>query len=150
MQSMDVGASTHDIRMAVEIGHLEGLLYHVLARYRAAQEAGELPGDADRKPPAADHAIVWCVDAHDIVGFATFYDVDLERLWLDVLWVDPRHRRRGIAKALLTAVRERSSASYRIMLGTDVDNAAMRRLAESFGARQTVAQYEIAPREPVL
>jgi len=58
------------------------------------------------------------------------------------LYVDPAHRRRGVAGALLDAVREaaRSAGAIRVFLQTEDDNAAARALYAAHGF-EPVAGY---------
>jgi len=137
----------HDIRFASTMRSERGLYARVMTRYRAAQKAGELPGPTEREEPTDENAIAWCSSRTSLLGFATFYDVGLARLWIDVLWVDPRHRRQGIGRALIAAIRLHVSADYRLLLGTMTENAAMHRLADTIGFRPISTTYQLSPRQ---
>jgi len=75
-------------------------------RTRQAQLAGAIP---DRAMPEDDSmATIAVTPSNHWAGFATWYETNTKQLWLDVLWVDPAWRRRGVAMRLLEAVRQAS------------------------------------------
>jgi GNAT superfamily N-acetyltransferase len=80
------------------------------------------------------------VDDDAPVGFALLYpkfsSTSLRRDWLlNDLFVDPAHRRRGHARALLDAASEfaRNTGAYKLQLKTQQTNTSARTLYESAG-----------------
>lgn len=102
-------------------------------RLGQAQAAGLIP---QRKPPADDSGVAIAVAPSDHwAGFATFYETTDGRLWLDVLWVEPDWRRRGVGRQLLEAVRHaaRSCDLAGVALGHAEHNAPMLALMRRAG-----------------
>lgn len=99
----------------------------------AAQEEGAIP--KDRADPEGDEWIVWIGPAASPLGFAVFYDVGRNRMWLDVLYVAPVARRCGFATRIVAhvAISSRVLGSRRLLLGTSVGNRPMDALAEKLG-----------------
>jgi len=65
----------------------------------------------ERKPPDDDSGVAIAVaPSGHWAGFATFYETTDGRLWLDLLWVEPAWRRRGVGRQLLEAVRQAARA----------------------------------------
>lgn len=78
--------------------------------------------------------------ARAAMGFAQLYptlsSISLRRVWiLNDLYVDPAHRRAGVAKALMIHATEfaRRTGAVRLALSTALDNAPAKRLYESTG-----------------
>lgn len=103
-------------------------------------EEGVMPDD--RTPITEEEdAIFACVDdgsvENGIVGGAVFFNPEShpEMLFLDVLWVSPDYRRKGIGRALIQRVcaiaAERGLA--KVEFGTLVTNSAMQGLGRALG-----------------
>jgi ribosomal protein S18 acetylase RimI-like enzyme len=87
-----------------------------------------------------ESAIFLAFDDGSPAGFAQLYpgfsSLDQARQWtLEDLFVDPRARRRGVARALLTAAEElaRETGAVRLTLATARTNEIAQRLYESAG-----------------
>jgi GNAT superfamily N-acetyltransferase len=82
-----------------------------------------------------DSSAILAIDGDKTVGFATFYEVEGDRLWVHLLWVDEDYRRQGIATDLLQQLEmvaaERGVRS--VMLGCMPGNAAMAALLRHEG-----------------
>ncbi|MCW5720754.1 MAG: GNAT family N-acetyltransferase [Devosia sp.] len=100
-----------------------------------------------RLGPNEEEMVYLAVDDFGPIGFATFYHTEgPERVWLDLLWVDPEHRRKSAGTRLLAAViayGERHGLS--VEFGTSADNVAMQALVESFGLRPYAINYRKEP-----
>lgn len=84
--------------------------------------------DARPKGPDPDSILVLLLQPTGaLLGFATFYEVTGKRLWLDLLWVEERHRRHGHATRLLGLVEGLAKDKHleAIVLGRMNDNQAM-------------------------
>jgi len=105
------------------------LFLAILAQVEDAQVAGEIT--KDRLPPDSESWTVWIGSAFKPLAFATFYEVGLDRVWLDILYVSPGARRIGLATKLIDAVRRESylRGCRRILFGTLPSNVAMVALA---------------------
>jgi GNAT superfamily N-acetyltransferase len=105
------------------------LFVAILAQVEDAQVAGEIT--KDRLPPDSESWAFWIGPAFKPPAFATFYEVGLDRVWLDILYVAPGARRIGLATKLIEAVRRESRARgcERILFGTLPSNVAMVALA---------------------
>jgi GNAT superfamily N-acetyltransferase len=113
-----------------EIG--EGPLLDALRRgLAAAQEEGAIT--KLRADPTGGEACIYAGLATAPLGFATFYDAGLGRVWLDILYVRPGFRRAGLGRALLAEVERHAAAAdfKHLLFGTAFDNSAMRALVES-------------------
>lgn len=131
---------------------LEGLSTLLPAQYdfvRAGFKAGTAEGSWPtwRHGPTEEEMVVLAADDFGPIGFATFYHVgDVERVWLDLLWVAPAHRRKSVGTRLLAAVvayggRHRLAVEF----GTLSGNTALRGLAESFGLQPHTIGYRKEP-----
>ncbi|HET9985333.1 MAG TPA: GNAT family N-acetyltransferase [Longimicrobiales bacterium] len=105
----------------------------------------------DEREGAEDHA------SGEVLGFAqlypTFSSIRLRRAWiLNDLFTAPAHRRRGVARALLAAVKAvaRESGAALVELATAESNASARALYESAGYRldDFLHYYLELPAEP--
>lgn len=132
----------------------------VMSAYRASQSAGDFP--MDRDDPTGEERVVWATlpeEKHDwsgrvistetVVGFATFYEVSNDRMWLDLLFVAPEHRRRGLARELLLLVRDASIrwGSLRLLFGTGLANLPMNRFADRIGFTEESVTYAMPLRK---
>ena len=104
----------------------------VLDRFRAAQSDGVIP---PRPAPEDDDPLVTALAGETIAGFAVYQLCTHKRVWLDVLWVEPAFRRRGVGTQLLHEVELATRRlRYRtVCLGHEQDNAAMVSLMERTG-----------------
>ncbi|HEV7278429.1 MAG TPA: GNAT family N-acetyltransferase [Devosiaceae bacterium] len=92
----------------------------------------------------AESCAVIGVDGTETAGFATFWHprVGHDFVWIDLLWVEPPFRRRGIGTALIKAVLQAHAAPFRIGFGSLVGNAPMHALAASMGFAPWATQFE--------
>jgi ribosomal protein S18 acetylase RimI-like enzyme len=101
--------------------------------------------------PASVSFIAW--EGGDGIGLAAIFAVDdaPERMHLVGMWVDPRHRRRGVARALVErAVRWAEQRQAReVILWVADHNTAARMLYERVGFRPT-GQRQPLPSNPIL
>lgn len=112
------------------------LLDHVADRYRQGVALGVFQERVDGPDPGAEMLVA--TDQRKpgrVVGFATFYEINDNRLWVAQLWVDEDCRRQGIASELIE--RAFSVAHERILnavlLGRAQHNIAMAALLEGAG-----------------
>ena len=94
----DAGAVLRMIRALAEFEQLTHLCVATEAELRAALFGPQ---------PAAEVLVAW--DGAEAAGFALFFHnfstfLGRRGLWLEDLWVEPAHRRRGCAQALLRAL----------------------------------------------
>lgn len=82
-------------------------------------------------------------DEGQVIGFTQLYSVfssiGMKKAWiLNDLFVDPAHRRKGVAKALIAASRTlgESTAARYIMLQTQITNEKAQALYESTGFKR--------------
>ena len=142
-----------EIRAAAS-GDLEQLV-PLVDSYRQFYQQGADPAGArvfQRQRAANQESVVLLALDHDVtaaaVGFiqlyASFDTVDLAAVWiLHDLFVAPAYRRRGVARALMTAAEAfcRDSGAARIDLATAVDNTAAQRLYHELGYQRDEAFY---------
>jgi GNAT superfamily N-acetyltransferase len=127
-------AQSIEIVTLFRIGADAQALTFIRDRTRQAQLDGNV--DADRPPPGDDsQAAIAVAESGHWAGFATFYEVNDNRLWLDVLWVEKAWRRAGIAQRLLEAVRQaaRERKLRSVLLGRFAGNTPMAALLERAG-----------------
>ncbi|MBX3488888.1 GNAT family N-acetyltransferase [Parvibaculum sp.] len=122
--------SNGGIRLANPVGEIADLLAATRRGLAAAQKEGAittLRADID-----GGEACLYVGLASAPLAFATFYDAGLGRVWLDVLYVRPGFRRKGLGRALLAEVERQSAGSgfKHLLFGTAFDNRAMRELVE--------------------
>lgn len=127
-----IDSATLHMRRVRCLSEDRGVRGFVLDRFRAAQAEGHIP---PRPLPRNDDAVVVALDGETFAGFATYHPTDDNRLWLDVLWVEPGHRRRGIATRLLDEVERaaRLGKCRGVCLGHEPYNAAMAALMQRTG-----------------
>jgi GNAT superfamily N-acetyltransferase len=94
----DVGAILRMIRALAEFERLTHLVVATEAELRAALFGPH---------PAAEVLVAW--EGREAAGFALYFHnfstfLGRRGLWLEDLWVEPAHRRRGCAQALLRAL----------------------------------------------
>lgn len=109
-----------------------GVKAFVLDRFRVAQLATAIP---PRPAPSGDDSVVVALNVGNFAGFATYCPSTGKQLWLDVLWVEPDYRRRGIAMQLLHEVELTARRRHfrGVALGHETGNAAMIALMERTG-----------------
>ncbi|MCW5727230.1 GNAT family N-acetyltransferase [Parvibaculum sp.] len=134
--------SNGGIRLANPVGEIADLLAATRRGLAAAQKEGAittLRADID-----GGEACLYVGLASAPLAFATFYDAGLGRVWLDVLYVRPGFRRKGLGRALLAEVERQSAGSgfKHLLFGTGFDNRAMRELVESAARGITPAFVE--------
>ncbi len=102
---------------------------------KAAIDAAYATGQAEgvftrhRHAPTGDEQAAVFGDPAAPDGFALFYEAGPRRLWLDLIWVRPTHRRQSIGGLMMAAIREHAKAMgyERIELGTiDLDGELSR------------------------
>lgn len=88
---------------------------------------------AGRALPTGEELIVHTGPKLRPTSFAIFFDTDEGYCWLDLLWVDPSHRRQGLATALIDVVEiitETELKLDRLDFGTIAENEAMQSLVK--------------------
>ncbi len=112
----------------------------ILSIYKTAQKAGEFV--LFRTDPTGKELLIWMAQTpvSKPVAFATFYEAKPKSVWLDLIWVAPEHRRKGLAKAMLLNVNAISKrmGMHQIEFGTILDNAAMRSAGRLVGFSDSV------------
>ena len=80
-----------------------------------------------REVPTGNESVVWIGEPGNPEGFATAVDIEGGRVWVDLLYVQPEFRRRGIATALVEAVAADAARRGRsdVLFGSMVGNVAM-------------------------
>lgn len=108
----------------------------VLNLFKTAQRRGYIT--ADRNRPEDDSFVAWIGPPKAPIAFAIFYETTRSRVWLDVLYVEPEHRRRGCGKRLLCEVTNLCArrGARRLLFGTTFENDAMRGLGLDCGFRE--------------
>jgi GNAT superfamily N-acetyltransferase len=133
------------IRLIEQLADDRQIFNYVLEGFRQGIAAGAFP--QDRWAPTGGELCAYALFAHQPVGFATFYRPDEERplVWLDLVWVAPRMRRRGFGRRLVARVVEAcaSDGIKTIRFGTDLDNAGMRLIGEHAGFVRDCVQYKL-------
>lgn len=107
---------------------------------KRAKAAGEISGE---RAPLTETEEAFFIASDKFVepmAFAVFYEPEWceERgrlLWLDILFVQPLHRRNGLGTVLATSVmfEARRRGIDRVEFGTKVDNAGMHKIAGQLG-----------------
>lgn len=105
----------------------------ILARISQAQTEGELPARTSGIPREA--VVIWIGPKERPDAFATFYLLDTGEVWLDILYVERGHRRKGFGELLMGTVEQiaREKGIKRIELGTGPYNRPMQELALKLG-----------------
>ncbi|BDI19032.1 N-acetyltransferase [Nostoc cf. commune SO-36] len=92
-------------------------------------------------------------DNGELVGFTQLYpsfsSVSMKRVWiLNDLYVEESHRRRGIAKLLMSVAEEyaKESGAVRVILATQISNITAQKLYEARGYVQDEEFYHYALR----
>lgn len=122
---------------------------HVADRYRQGVALGVFEERVDG--PDADAEILVATDRRTGggVGFATFYEIDDNRLWIGQIWVEQDRRRQGIALELLDRAIDvaRARGFHAVLLGRAEHNTAMLALLEGAGWRveHVVHSLEVTP-----
>lgn len=116
------------------------LLDHVADRCRQGVAIGVFQERVDGPDPDAEVLVAIDTRQPDTgprrwMGFATFYEINENRLWVAQLWVDEDCRKQGIATALLDraldVARERGHDA--VLLGRAEHNRPMKSLLERSG-----------------
>lgn len=88
-------------------------------------------------PTGEEHCIFAEHETNGIIGaliFCSCFSDEREKYWLDILYVDHAHRRKGVGKMLMEALMAAAPEGINeLMLGTNKDNFPMQALAESCG-----------------
>lgn len=118
----------------------------VLSFIRQALEDGQAAGDFPKEnrpgPTGYEHAsVIWERDT--LIAFATFYYPHRSTAWLDLLWVHPSFRKRGLGQTLINHVltTARRDGVAHLSFGTLASNTPMRHLAERTGFVQASVSY---------
>jgi GNAT superfamily N-acetyltransferase len=109
------------------------LLENVMIGLRTGQCDGEFP--RHRPDPDGHEVVAYVGQSIAPLGFVTMYPVSDTRLWVDLLYVLPPVRRRGIGRALLAEVRRFAAEQglSRIEFGTLTSNKPMLALGRAAG-----------------
>lgn len=118
------------------IGQLsdDALLFEAVQEYFAeGVKAGQFP--SYREAPTGDESVLFVGSHAAPLAFATFFPVHTSGLWLDLFYVRPPHRRKGIGRHLLTGVKSWAHEHDfdRVLFGTLSTNSAMLGLARATG-----------------
>jgi len=87
-----------------------------------------------------DRMVVAEVDAR-VVGFTQLLHARDETLIIDLIAVDERQRRRGVAREMIAFAETQSHAMHRVRVGTQLANTPSIRLYENLGFRFIEAAY---------
>lgn len=122
------------IRFIHQLFDDENAMRYVTGSFQLGQAIGAFPRDRDA-PTGGEHCVLGSTQWGVPVGFVTFYEVGHGRAWIDLVWVDAAHRRLGLGRKMMSAVRREATelGLIRLEFGTQLDNAAMRGLAASAG-----------------
>ncbi len=106
----------------------------ILDSLAAAQAAGDMP--ARHAPPPRESSIVfWIGTKRGLTAYASVFEPFDGVIWLDVLWVAPAYRGRGLGKAMVATVAAiaRDNGMKKMEFGTQPENAGMRGLGALLG-----------------
>ena len=139
------------VNFRAPLSTLPVLLAATREQTQRAIERGEFVGR--RGLPDGSECVVWAGLTTEPICFATFFEAEHGRVWLDLLYVRPGSRRQGYGTRLLDAVRMHCAAHGgfdEIHFGTRLENAAMRALAAKAGYVETYVDLvaRIAPVAP--
>lgn len=109
----------------------------------AAKVSGAIP--EDRADIVGTEFAVFAMDGPSYVGMATFYEPEPCLYWLDVLYVLPAYRRRGIGRQMVEAVvaEAREAGAATVQCGTMASNSAMHALAAQVGLAKTIVYFSM-------
>ena len=116
-------------------------LFHAYLRFYGREPEPPAPEEFLRARLQAKESVIFLAEIGDrAVGFVQLYpsfdSVELGNVWiLHDLYVEPDARRRGVARALMTAARSlaESTGACGISLSTGVDNREAQALYEQLG-----------------
>lgn len=112
---------------------------------RATLELAENGYDGGTTPFSWNSSAIYAECDGKIVGVLAWKRIDWQKqLWIEVGYVLPDYRRRGIYRKMFERLVEKAKAlSVRsIAGGVDPDNLAMRHVADSLGRKATSITYE--------
>jgi ribosomal protein S18 acetylase RimI-like enzyme len=107
---------------------------------------------AQRSAESGGQAMFLAWDDGQPVGIAGAFRDD-GGIWnIVAMWVDPRHRREGIGRALLDAVTAhvRAQGATKVVLGVTEGNDAARALYERYGFAATEKTFPLRAGSPLL
>ncbi len=142
----------NQVNMLARMKWNDTLFHCVKLAFNEGVSAGAFP--EDRAEPSGEESVAWISGSSKVVAFATFYETDHGKMWIDVLWVDPGFRREGKAATLIAAIEAHASAlGYgKIAMGVKADNGTMihTAIAASFNAAGIVMEKGLAGPAPVF
>jgi predicted GNAT family acetyltransferase len=117
----------------------------VLRQFHGAVEEGAF-AVMDRKPPTGNEWAVWAGDIASPIGFATYVEAGAGNTWLDLVYVEPAHRRKGVGGALVAAVAQSAQCigCSALVLGIAVGNLSMRKVVNSVGFAQVGTVHRLS------
>jgi GNAT superfamily N-acetyltransferase len=107
---------------------LAGVFMDAAARIlRSGIDEGAFP--ADRSPPSGE--VIWAGERNDPFGLATLLHDPAVGLWIDLLWVTPTVRGRGVGSALIAKAADiaRERAIPGLSFGALFTNVGMTKFA---------------------
>lgn len=132
--------------MTIQFKHVSLNDEHLLDQARRMMAKGQAEGaiPAERRELCGDESAIFAFCDSGITGVAVVYAPDEKCLWLDILYVQPEHRRQGIATALIEEAYAvaRISGLASLEFGTLVSNGPMQALATRAGFGQPVVYME--------
>ncbi len=103
---------------------------------RKALELGKAEGvfPVHRDEPTGDEMVVVALLDGDPIGFVTTYMPKDDLTWIDLVWVDPAHRRKGLGSEMMRiAVLHARKVAPAVGLGTMTMNLPMQELVKKMG-----------------
>jgi GNAT superfamily N-acetyltransferase len=122
------------IRFIEQLADVEIAFRYVEGCFLLGQILGHFSHDRSG-PMGGEHCLIATTEWRVPVGFATFYPVGNGRAWIDLVWVEASHRRLGLGRKLIEAVKVKAPelGLTRLEFGTAFENGAMRALGAGMG-----------------
>lgn len=134
------------IHFVETLGDHPRLFATVLNAYADGIAEGHFPADR-HVPTGTESCAFYALDDVEPIAFATFYQPQDDRpfYWLDLLWVEPEFRGRGIGGELVSFISDRATLAGmdRIEFGTLVGNDAMLRFARQLNADEFSVTFRL-------
>lgn len=111
-----------DIKGPVRAVDVPQIFDAMLEKLHAAQAIGEMP-QRHADPPRHLSILFWIGSKRSLTAYASLFESYPGVVWLDVIWVAPVLRGKGIGRALIERIMIEAKANdmKKIELGTDAD-----------------------------